>query len=84
MNPVKSRLCELPGSGSNSPKIGYIKLTTFNQNASGMHSIIPSYKFVYFLAQSRTLLCVGAVKEAIETLRGNNVNAFVLDLRDNR
>ncbi|CAN7013401.1 unnamed protein product [Brassica rapa subsp. trilocularis] len=59
VNPVKSRLCELPGSGSNSPKIGYIKLTTFNQNASG------------------------AVKEAIETLRGNNVNAFVLDLRDN-
>ncbi|KAL0659277.1 hypothetical protein Bca4012_079862 [Brassica carinata] len=60
VNPVKARLCELPGSGSNSPKIGYIKLTTFNQNASG------------------------AVKEAIETLRGNNVNAFVLDLRDNR
>ncbi|CAN6878635.1 unnamed protein product [Brassica oleracea var. botrytis] len=59
VNPVKARLCELPGSGSNSPKIGYIKLTTFNQNASG------------------------AVKEAIETLRGNNVNAFVLDLRDN-
>ncbi|CAN8325016.1 unnamed protein product [Cochlearia groenlandica] len=59
VNPVKSRLCELPGSGSNSPKIGYIKLTTFNQNASR------------------------AVKEAIETLRGNNVNAFVLDLRDN-
>ncbi|KAJ0232936.1 Carboxyl-terminal-processing peptidase 2 [Hirschfeldia incana] len=59
VNPVKSRLCEIPGSGSNSPKIGYIKLTTFNQNASG------------------------AVKEAIETLRGNNVNAFVLDLRDN-
>lgn len=25
-----------------------------------------------------------AVKEAIETLRSNNVNAFVLDLRDNR
>ncbi|KAG7547136.1 C-terminal-processing peptidase S41A [Arabidopsis suecica] len=59
VNPVKSRLCELPGSGSNSPKIGYIKLTTFNQNASS------------------------AVREAIETLRGNNVNAFVLDLRDN-
>ncbi|EOA18549.1 hypothetical protein CARUB_v10007107mg [Capsella rubella] len=59
VNPVKSRLCELPGSGSNSPKIGYIKLTTFNQNASS------------------------AVRKAIETLRGNNVNAFVLDLRDN-
>ncbi|VVB12593.1 unnamed protein product [Arabis nemorensis] len=59
VNRVKSRSCEIPGSGSNSPKIGYIKLTTFNQNASG------------------------AVKEAIETLRGNNVNAFVLDLRDN-
>lgn len=26
----------------------------------------------------------GAVKEAIETLQRNNVNAFVLDLRNNR
>jgi hypothetical protein len=52
VNPVKSRLCELPGSGSNSPKIGYIKLTTFNQNASSMYSLallIPSYKFIYSL-----------------------------------
>ncbi|KAF5752438.1 hypothetical protein HS088_TW01G00347 [Tripterygium wilfordii] len=59
LNPVKSKLCEIPGSGKDSPRIGYIKLTTFNQNASG------------------------AVKEAIEALRSNNVNAFVLDLRDN-
>ncbi|XP_010556938.1 PREDICTED: carboxyl-terminal-processing peptidase 2, chloroplastic isoform X2 [Tarenaya hassleriana] len=59
MNPVKSRLCEIPGSEKNAPKIGYIKLTSFNQNASG------------------------AIKEAIETLRSNHVNAFILDLRDN-
>ncbi|XP_050372317.1 carboxyl-terminal-processing peptidase 2, chloroplastic [Argentina anserina] len=59
LNPVKSRLCVVPHSGKDSPGIGYIKLTTFNQNASG------------------------AVKEAIKTLRDNNVNAFVLDLRDN-
>ncbi|XP_030459411.1 carboxyl-terminal-processing peptidase 2, chloroplastic [Syzygium oleosum] len=59
LNPVKSRLCEVPGSGKDSPRIGYIKLTSFNQNASG------------------------AVKEAIETLRSNDVNAFILDLRDN-
>ncbi|EEF44333.1 Carboxyl-terminal-processing protease precursor, putative [Ricinus communis] len=59
LNPVKSRLCEIPASGKDSPRIGYIKLTTFNQNASG------------------------AVKEAISTLRSNNVDAFVLDLRDN-
>ncbi|PRQ36846.1 putative processing peptidase [Rosa chinensis] len=59
LNPVKSRLCVVPHSGKDSPRIGYIKLTTFNQNASG------------------------AVKEAIKTLRDNNVNAFVLDLRDN-
>ncbi|XP_028947413.1 carboxyl-terminal-processing peptidase 2, chloroplastic-like isoform X2 [Malus domestica] len=59
LNPVKSRLCAVPASGKDSPRIGYIKLSTFNQNASG------------------------AVKEAINTLRSNNVNAFVLDLRDN-
>ncbi|CAN6547654.1 hypothetical protein ACFX1X_022785 [Malus domestica] len=59
LNPVKSRLCAVPASGKDSPRIGYIKLPTFNQNASG------------------------AVKEAINTLRSNNVNAFVLDLRDN-
>ncbi|XVE81967.1 hypothetical protein DITRI_Ditri15bG0109000 [Diplodiscus trichospermus] len=59
LNPVKSRLCEVPGSEKNYPKIGYIKLTSFNQQTSA------------------------AVKEAIDTLRSNNVNAFVLDLRDN-
>lgn len=35
LNPVKSRMCEVPGSGKDLPKIGYIKLTTFNQKASG-------------------------------------------------
>ncbi|BBG92602.1 Peptidase S41 family protein [Prunus dulcis] len=60
LNPVTSRLCAVPASGEGSLRIGYIKLTSFNQNASG------------------------AVKEAINTLRSNNVNAFVLDLRDNR
>ncbi|XP_062108985.1 carboxyl-terminal-processing peptidase 2, chloroplastic isoform X2 [Humulus lupulus] len=59
LNPVKSRLCKLPSSGKDSPLIGYIKLSSFNQNASG------------------------AVKEAIDTLRKDGVNAFVLDLRDN-
>ncbi|KAI4338085.1 hypothetical protein L6164_016437 [Bauhinia variegata] len=59
INPVKSRLCKLPASGNDYPRIGYIKLTSFNQNASR------------------------AIKEAINTLRSDNVNAFVLDLRDN-
>ncbi|KAL3828315.1 hypothetical protein ACJIZ3_017117 [Penstemon smallii] len=59
LNPVKSRICKAPGLGKDAPLIGYIKLTSFNQNASG------------------------AVREAIEKLRGSNVNAFVLDLRDN-
>ncbi|KAM7485335.1 hypothetical protein LguiA_001344 [Lonicera macranthoides] len=59
LNPVQSRVCVTSGLGKDAVRIGYIKLTTFNQNASG------------------------AVKEAIETLRQNNVNAFVLDLRDN-
>ncbi|KQJ91375.2 hypothetical protein BRADI_4g37555v3 [Brachypodium distachyon] len=34
LNPVRSRMCEIPGS-TDSSKIGYIKLTTFNQNAAG-------------------------------------------------
>ncbi|XXG61812.1 hypothetical protein AAC387_Pa05g0327 [Persea americana] len=59
LNPVKSRLCEVPSTGKGFSRIGYIKLTSFNQNASG------------------------AVKEAIEALRRNNVSAFVLDLRNN-
>ncbi|GAA0166268.1 serine protease [Lithospermum erythrorhizon] len=59
LNPVKSRICKMPGVGDDTTQIGYIKLTSFNQNASG------------------------AVKEAIETLRKNNVKAFILDLRDN-
>ncbi|XP_073105847.1 carboxyl-terminal-processing peptidase 2, chloroplastic isoform X2 [Elaeis guineensis] len=59
LNPVKSRLCEITSSGMDGFRIGYIKLTSFNQNASG------------------------AVKDAIEMLRNNNVKAFVLDLRDN-
>ncbi|XP_020593636.1 carboxyl-terminal-processing peptidase 2, chloroplastic isoform X2 [Phalaenopsis equestris] len=34
LNPVKLRLCEVPGRGNNSSRIGYIKLTSFNQNSS--------------------------------------------------
>ncbi|CAA0807119.1 Carboxyl-terminal-processing peptidase 2-chloroplastic [Striga hermonthica] len=59
LNPVKSRVCRTSSLGDDGPLVGYIKLTTFNQNASG------------------------ALREAIEKLRGNNVNAFILDLRDN-
>eukprot|EP00256_Glycine_max_P059773 XP_014628402.1 carboxyl-terminal-processing peptidase 2, chloroplastic isoform X1 [Glycine max] len=66
LNPVKSRLCKLPASGNDSPTIGYIKLTSFNQKAS-----------------SGCTTPAGAIKEAINTLRSDNVNAFVLDLRDN-
>ncbi|KAM7261433.1 hypothetical protein ACFE04_008800 [Oxalis oulophora] len=34
INPVKSRLCEVPSLGKENPRIGYIKLSTFDQNAS--------------------------------------------------
>ncbi|XP_006589318.1 carboxyl-terminal-processing peptidase 2, chloroplastic-like isoform X2 [Glycine soja] len=34
LDPVKSRLCKLPASGNDSPTVGYIKLTSFNQKAS--------------------------------------------------
>ncbi|XP_065047246.1 carboxyl-terminal-processing peptidase 2, chloroplastic-like isoform X4 [Musa acuminata AAA Group] len=33
-NPVKTRLCEITRSGAEKSRIGYIKLTSFNQNAS--------------------------------------------------
>ncbi|ERN12939.1 hypothetical protein AMTRI_Chr07g27190 [Amborella trichopoda] len=59
LNPVRSKLCEISSPGKDRSRIGYIKLSSFNQNASG------------------------AVKEAIETLRGDNVTSFVLDLRNN-
>jgi len=59
LNLVKSRVCETPGLGKGTSKIGYIKLTSFNQSASA------------------------AVKEAIETLRRESVDGFVLDLRNN-
>ncbi|KAG7026128.1 Carboxyl-terminal-processing peptidase 2, chloroplastic, partial [Cucurbita argyrosperma subsp. argyrosperma] len=86
INPVKSRICELPGSGENSSKIGYIKLTSFNQKASGHYLVVFS---VFKGFQEITCFCfeitsfAGAVKEAIDSLRSNRVNAFVLDLRDN-
>ena len=35
LNPVKSVICDVPEMGKNDSKIGYIKLTTFNKNASG-------------------------------------------------
>ncbi|KMZ68881.1 putative Carboxyl-terminal-processing protease [Zostera marina] len=35
LNPVKSRFCEISIPGKEVSRIGYIKLTTFNQNASG-------------------------------------------------
>ncbi|CAN6443136.1 unnamed protein product [Victoria cruziana] len=59
LNPVTSRTCEVSSLGKERRRIGYIKLTSFNQNASG------------------------AVKDAIESLRKNNVDGFVLDLRNN-
>ncbi|KAH6809161.1 Peptidase S41 family protein [Perilla frutescens var. frutescens] len=59
LNPVKSRVCKTAGLGEDGPLVGYIKLTSFSQNASG------------------------SVREAIKTLRENNVNSFILDLRDN-
>ncbi|URE20079.1 TSPc [Musa troglodytarum] len=34
-NPVKTRLCEITRSGAEKSRVGYIKLTSFNQNASG-------------------------------------------------
>ncbi|XP_052208142.1 carboxyl-terminal-processing peptidase 2, chloroplastic [Diospyros lotus] len=35
LNPVQSRTCEIPSLGKDASRVGYIKLTSFNQNASG-------------------------------------------------
>lgn len=40
--------------------------------------------FVFFFLSGGCTTPAGAIKEAINTLRSDNVNAFVLDLRDNR
>lgn len=40
--------------------------------------------FVLFFICDKSATIAGAIKEAINTLRSENVNAFVLDLRDNR
>lgn len=40
LNPVKSRVCVTSGLGKDAVRIGYIKLTTFNQNASGMFQLL--------------------------------------------
>lgn len=40
--------------------------------------------FVLFFLPGGCATLTGAIKEAINTLRNDNVNAFVLDLRDNR
>ncbi|KAF7132367.1 hypothetical protein RHSIM_Rhsim09G0043700 [Rhododendron simsii] len=34
LNPVQAKLCEVPGLGRENSRVGYIKLTSFNQNAS--------------------------------------------------
>ena len=82
-------MCETPDMGKGTSKIGYIKLTSFIQNASGKIS----YKYLLFftiltffnLLEENTNYCFSAaVKEAIETLRRDNVDAFVLDLHNNR
>ncbi|KAB1219385.1 C-terminal processing peptidase, chloroplastic [Morella rubra] len=71
LDPVKSRLCKVPGSGKDSPRIGYIKLTACQPKCIWT-------KVCVLLSPTES-----AVKEAIDALRSDGVNAFVLDLRDN-
>jgi len=88
-------MCEIPGS-KDSSKIGYIKLTTFNQNAAGLplcesYNVIVKHHDVFQMLSRAEVLIMSihyrpteSVKEAIKTLRDNNVKSFVLDLRNNR
>lgn len=88
-------MCEIPGS-KDSSKIGYIKLTTFNQNAAGLtlwesynvvvkhHDVFSGVKFCWSADYAIHYPPAESVKEAINTLRDNNVKSFVLDLRNNR
>ncbi|CAI0436850.1 unnamed protein product, partial [Linum tenue] len=45
LNPVKTKLCEIPKSGKGSSKIGYIKLSSFSQNSAGaVKKAVSSFK----------------------------------------
>lgn len=75
LNPVKSRLCVVPGPGKSSPRIGYIKLTSFNQNASGKWTwVVTSLAgcISCLLHCSRTFTCLQGLKPHWIGKRGKN------------
>lgn len=75
LNPVKSRLCVVPGPGKSSPRIGYIKLTSFNQNASGKWTwVVTSLAGCISCHKccSRTFTCLQGLKPHWIGKRGKN------------
>lgn len=73
LNPVKSRLCVVPGPGKSSPRIGYIKLTSFNQNASGKWTwVVTSLAGCCHKCCSRTFTCLQGLKPHWIGKRGKN------------
>ncbi|KAH0456698.1 hypothetical protein IEQ34_014605 [Dendrobium chrysotoxum] len=55
LNPVKLRLCEVPGQGNDSSRIGYIKLTSFNQNTSECWPLKEKHNTKLCVAEMRML-----------------------------
>lgn len=72
-NPVKTRLCEITRSGAEKSRIGYIKLTSFNQNASGA------------VKDAIETLRSNGVKAFVLDLRNNRLDkGVIVYIRDNR
>lgn len=93
LNPVTWGSCT---SEYNGKPVGYIRLSTFNQNSAGE----PDHFFLFFLfvglfsSTERKILLLfiifisafnssGAVKKGIAELQSEGVGSFVLDIRNN-
>jgi len=48
LNPVKAKFCEIPGLAKDAARVGYIKLVSFTQNASGeyLYVFLPASVFL--------------------------------------
>ncbi|KAE8721360.1 Carboxyl-terminal-processing peptidase 2 [Hibiscus syriacus] len=76
LNPVKLRLCEVLVQKRATPESVYIKLTSFNKMLLDF-SEKPSCCLVLYIEYKEFAFPVASVKEAIDALRSNSVNAFV-------
>lgn len=67
LNPVTSRICETSGAGKDASRIGYIKLASFNENASGtVLQLIISYHWnkIALIVNVYTFMCSRLVNKS--------------------